>query len=169
MWRSQPLCGRTGEDEGVDGAEGEAASAAVTALVSHSQPGRADDLLAATPSEGTQPAPPEAVARRLAVRMTRVWVAGGEAAAMRALEAALGALGLPWRRAAAGGAHLDVECGAEVRMRAVALRVAGGGAEGADARTLFEFRRLRGCGLHFKRRFAQVRDALRSARVPDPT
>ncbi|KAJ0175370.1 hypothetical protein K1T71_008529 [Dendrolimus kikuchii] len=167
VWRSQPLCAEGGGGGGGEGeGEGEAESA-VAALVSRSQPGRADELLLATQSDCTQPTQPS-VAQRLRVRMTRVWVAADEGGATRALEAALGALGLPWRRGGGGAGHsLDVECGAEVRIRVAVARAAP--APGPlGPLTLVEFRRLRGCGMHFKRRFVQVRDALRPLLVRTP-
>lgn len=51
-----------------------------------------------------------------------------------------------------------VECGDEVRMRAWVVPDGGGGGEARS--TLLEFRRVRGCGLRFKRRFRDVRRAL---------
>lgn len=50
-------------------------------------------------------------------------------------------------------------------MRAWAMRC--GGAEGG-ARSLLEFRRARGCGLQFKRRYVELRDALQPLHAPAP-
>ncbi|XP_022814414.1 serine/threonine-protein kinase Chk1-like [Spodoptera litura] len=47
-----------------------------------------------------------------------------------------------------------------VRLRAAALRCGGC--------TLLEFRRTRGCGLQFKRRFVELRDALQHLHAPAP-
>lgn len=69
--------------------------------------------------------------------------------------------------------QLVVECCADVRMRAWAVPEAGG--HGAAPSTLLEFRRARGCGFAFQRRFRDVRRALlplapapAPAPAPDP-
>lgn len=60
-----------------------------------------------------------------------------------------------------------MECGGELRMRVWAVRVerCGGGGE---PRVLLEFRRSRGCGLQFKRRFVELRSALQPLAAPPP-
>ncbi|XP_069356571.1 serine/threonine-protein kinase Chk1 isoform X1 [Maniola hyperantus] len=152
-WSSQPLPGAT---------PARALTAAdMDAMLSSSQPATADDLLLATPDQGT---PGDALAR-LVRRMTRVWLRCDAAAALAALGAVLDAQRAPWRRVAGGA--LAIECGGGVEMRARALPVACGA---GDARSLLEFRRSRGCGLAFKRRYVRLRDALLAAapRAPPP-
>ena len=61
---------------------------------------------------------------------------------------------------------MAIECGAELKMRAWALRC-GADADGCP-RTLLEFRRSRGCGLQFKRRYVELRDALQPLHAPAP-
>ncbi|XP_045768882.1 serine/threonine-protein kinase Chk1-like isoform X1 [Maniola jurtina] len=63
------------------------------------------------------------------------------------------------------GGALAIECGGGVEMRARALPVAGGA---GGARSLLEFRRSRGCGLAFKRRYVRLRDALLAAAPAAP-
>ncbi|KAL0880543.1 hypothetical protein ABMA27_001780 [Loxostege sticticalis] len=150
-WRSQPAAA----DDCADAA-GELSAADMDALLSHSQPAHADDLLLATQHDSpyTQN---EFVLQRLVRRMTRMRLRCDEAAALRALCDALRERGYSWRRLDHN--RLAIECDAEVRMRAWAVR-AGGGA-------LLEVRRSRGCGLQFKRRYLQLRDALRPLAADD--
>lgn len=62
--------------------------------------------------------------------------------------------------------QLAIECGDELRMRAWVWRAGAGGAGGG---VVLEFRRSRGCGLEFKRRFVQLRAALQPlAAQPQP-
>lgn len=62
--------------------------------------------------------------------------------------------------------QLAIECGDELRMRAWVWRAGAGVAEGG---VVVEFRRSRGCGLEFKRRFVQLRTALQPlAAQPQP-
>nr|XP_034826932.1 serine/threonine-protein kinase Chk1-like [Maniola hyperantus] len=150
------------------------AAADMDAMLSSSQPATADDLLLATPDQcrnavalnvpSLQGTPGDALAR-LVRRMTRVWLRCDAAAALAALGAVLDAQRAPWRRVAGGA--LAIECGGGVEMRARALPVACGA---GDARSLLEFRRSRGCGLAFKRRYVRLRDALLAAapRAPPP-
>ncbi|KAJ8721758.1 hypothetical protein PYW07_002533 [Mythimna separata] len=152
-WRSQP----TAADVTDGAAPDELSAADMDALISYSQPAHADDLLLATPADGASLAP-------LGRRMTRVWLRGDEAAAMAALGDALRPRGYVWRRL-----HprlMAIECGAELKMRVWAMRCLAAGAGGA--RTLLEFRRARGCGLQFKRRYVELRDALAPLHAPAP-
>ncbi|XP_037298064.1 serine/threonine-protein kinase grp isoform X1 [Manduca sexta] len=129
------------------------------ALLTHSQPARDSDLLLASqPGAALGPA----LAARLVRRLTRVWLRCDPAPALRALADALRARGHTWRRL-----HprlLAVECGEEVRMRAWVVPCAAGG----EARSLLEFRRSRGCGLQFKRRFLELRAALSPLQAAPP-
>ncbi|KAJ2942518.1 hypothetical protein O0L34_g1982 [Tuta absoluta] len=180
---SQPA-GGAGSDEcdgagggGGGGASVHALSAAdMDALLSCSQPASADDLLlcsqrgplpaspATAPGTGiahTEAASADAFGVSAARRMARVCVAGDEAAAWRALLAAL-------PRAAAAPRRLDartlaVECGAGLRMRAWIAHTTGDTTE-------VQFRRWRGCGMAFQRRFLELRAALaeHAAVTPPP-
>nr|XP_049696329.1 serine/threonine-protein kinase grp isoform X3 [Helicoverpa armigera] len=147
-WRSQP----TAADAADPTDPSDLSAADMDALISYSQPAHADDLLLASPADG-------AAALSLGRRMTRVWLRAGAAAALDALAGAGRERGYTCRRLHAR--LLALECGAELRMRAAALRC-------GDALTLLEFRRSRGCGLEFKRRFVELRDALRPLHAPEP-
>ncbi|CAH0714048.1 unnamed protein product, partial [Brenthis ino] len=165
VWCSQPLPGASsaGDTRRVEGGTPGApdlSAADIDALLCYSQPAHADDLLLSTPPDtpGAPPAPP-GMLQRLVRRMTRVWLRCDDAAALRALAALLDQQRYTWRRI-----HpriFAIDCGDDVRMRAWALPVGGGG-EG-DARSVLEFRRSRGCGLAFKRRYLQLRRALLAA------
>lgn len=131
------------------------------ALLSHSQPAQADDLLPCSPPDlaSRRQLPP---LQRLVHRMTRVWLRVDEPAALRALAAALDERRYSWRRL-----HpriFAVECGGDVRLRAWVLPLGGAG----EARSVVEFRRSRGCGLAFKRRFLELRAALDSLAASAP-
>ncbi|XP_063622253.1 serine/threonine-protein kinase grp [Cydia splendana] len=130
------------------------------ALLVHSQPTAARDLLLSQVTQATQGGAGAGVVARLVRRMTRVWVRGDERRALAALTAALDARGMAWRRL--HSPHLlAVECGGDVRMRAWAVRARPAAGEERDTGlTLLEFRRSRGCGLAFKRRFLELRAAL---------
>ncbi|KAJ8731060.1 hypothetical protein PYW08_002473 [Mythimna loreyi] len=152
-WRSQPTAADVTDGDTPD----ELSAADMDALISYSQPAHADDLLLATPVDGAPLTP-------LGRRMTRVWLRADEAAAMAALADALRQRGHVWRRL-----HprlMAIECGAELKMRVWAMRCGAAGAGGA--RTLLEFRRARGCGLQFKRRYVELRDALAPLHAPAP-
>ncbi|GBP45167.1 hypothetical protein EVAR_95819_1 [Eumeta japonica] len=158
-WCSQPA--RAPEStEAVDTADcGEA-------IFSYSQPAAIDDLLLGTQSlQNTQTGSShQSVLQRLVRRMTRVWVRLDEAAALDELCEVLRRTPYTWRR---DHAHtVVIECGERVRMRAWAVRAASG-ARG-ETRVLLDFRRSRGCGLEFKRRFVELRDALRHVAAPPP-
>lgn len=125
------------------------------ALISSSQPAAADDLLLAEERARA----PGAARTPLVRRMTRLWLRAEPARALAALSDALRVRGHVWRRL---HPHvLAVECGAELHMRACALRHGAGG-------TLLEFRRSRGCGLQFKRLFVELRKALQPLEAPSP-
>ncbi|XP_072938655.1 serine/threonine-protein kinase grp isoform X2 [Epargyreus clarus] len=169
VWSSQPARGAGGDaagDAGGDAVDGAAAgvgalsAAAMDALLSHSQPAHADDLLLATPPDatlGTQ----QGVLARLVRRMTRVWLHCDEAAAVQALVTVLQQKGYVWRHLQPRLLAIESSCG--VRMRAWSA-AAGAGA----ARSLLEFRRSRGCGLAFKRRYLELRAALAPLAAPPP-
>ncbi|CAK1549309.1 unnamed protein product [Leptosia nina] len=134
-------------------------------LLSYSQPAHTDDLLleAADGTQSTQGSGPGALLQRLVRRMTRVFVRCNEQEALRTLADALSTRGYTYR-------HLQpklmaIECG-EVKMRAWAVRVCGSGGDGGGV--MVEFRRSRGCGLAFKRRYKELREALRSIAIPQP-
>ncbi|KAH9642109.1 hypothetical protein HF086_007229 [Spodoptera exigua] len=150
-WRSQPTGG-----EATD-APDDLSAADMDALISYSQPAHADDLLLGADAALGAPLGPGR-------RMTRVWLRGDEAGALGALGAALEARGHAWRRAGARGLVAELGAGggagAGVRLRAAALR--------CGACTLLELRRTRGCGLQFKRRFLELRDALAHLHAPPP-
>ncbi|XP_049868166.1 serine/threonine-protein kinase Chk1 [Pectinophora gossypiella] len=147
---SQPASAVGADDDDEAGGADDLSPADMDALLSSSQPAPGAELLPA--SSG----PEAGGARRLA---GRVWLAGGEAGALRALAAALRAARWPWRRLQAR--TLAVECGAELRMRVV---VAGGARDAA----LVHFQRWRGCGLQYQRCVLQLRAALRDHEVPPP-
>lgn len=159
-WRSQPCeaVGGAGEEAGGgEGGEGEAgegtrelSAADMEALLSHSQPAQADDLVVLAP--------------RLVRRMTRLWVRCGARDALAALRRALRERGLASR-----DLHprlLAVDCGDGVRMRAWATPC--DRPDRGEALALLEFRRSRGCGLRFKRRFLELSEALQSLAAPPP-
>lgn len=151
-WRSQPAAGDV--TDGLSPAD-TLSAADMDALISYSQPAVADDLLLNTPTSGALPP--------LVRRMTRLWLCVDEATALRTLGDVLHQRGYVWRRL-----HprlLAIECSAELKIRAWATRC--GTAVGA-ARTMLEFRRSRGCGLQFKRRYLELRDALRHLEAPPP-
>ncbi|XP_075974309.1 serine/threonine-protein kinase grp isoform X2 [Anticarsia gemmatalis] len=160
-WRSQPgdvpHCGEAP-------APGAALSPAdMDALISYSQPAHADDLLL----HDELLSAPGAARPPLVRRMTRLWLRLDAAAALQALGRELSQRGYVWRRL-----HprlLAIEYGAELKMRAWAQPCGAGGAGDAGAaRCMLEFRRSRGCGLQFKRRYVELRDALRPLEAPPP-
>uniref|UniRef100_S4NLI0 Serine/threonine-protein kinase Chk1 n=3 Tax=Pararge aegeria TaxID=116150 RepID=S4NLI0_9NEOP len=134
------------------------------AMLSSSQPAHADELLLSPGGAGAAGgvAGADALAR-LVRRLTRVWLRCDAEAALAALRAALREQGCAWHELQP--ATLAIECGGGVRMRAWALPLAAG-----EARTLLEFRRSRGCGLAFKRRYVRLRDAVlrRAPAAPPP-
>lgn len=130
-------------------------------ILSFSQPAASDDLLLSQHSPATQT--PQSVLQRLVRRMTRVWVRVNEGEALAALCNALHARGDTWQRL--HPTILAISSG-RVGMRAWAVRAAG---ECGDSRVLLEFRRSRGCGLEFKRRFLEIRKALQDISAPAPT
>ncbi|XP_053612903.1 serine/threonine-protein kinase grp isoform X2 [Plodia interpunctella] len=134
-------------------------AADMQALLSHSQPAAPDDLLLSqdVALSATQPS----VMQRLMRRMTRVWMRCDEARALRALGAALRDRGYVWTHL--NPRTLAIECDAELRMHAWV--VPGGGADGGS---LLEFRRSRGCGLEFKRRYLALKEALQPLAAPPP-
>ncbi|XP_068632626.1 serine/threonine-protein kinase Chk1 isoform X2 [Battus philenor] len=146
----------------------EPATAHVRALLSHSQPAQPDELLVSSPEPGAQP---RGVLQRLVRRLTRVWVRCDEASALSALTAALELRRDRWRYL--HPRMLAVECGAgggDLRMRVWAVRAVPAGApNGEGARVVLEFRRSRGCGLQFKRRFLELRAALQPLAAPPPS
>lgn len=148
-WRSQPA----GGEEGAAGGEGaaELSAADMDALICYSQPAQPDDL-----------PPTEPGAMPLGRRRTRLWLRTEPAAALAALAQALARRGLGWRRL--GASVLRVECG-ELALRAWAVAAA---AQAGEARTLLEFRRSRGCGLQFMRRYVELRDDLRPLLTDPP-
>ncbi|CAG9785350.1 unnamed protein product [Diatraea saccharalis] len=169
-WRSQPAGLGAGEAEAEGEGEGQlsAAAGAVDALLSHSQPAHADDLLLA--SQMSSPSTQPSVEAWLVRRMTRVRVragaveggagAGVGAGAGRVLAAvAEAAHALSYRTRLLHDNLMAIECDSEVKMRAWVSRGGGGAAGGGGA--LLEFRRSRGCGLEFKRRYLQLRQRLR--------
>ncbi|XP_063375017.1 serine/threonine-protein kinase grp [Cydia amplana] len=133
------------------------------ALLVHSQPAAPRDLLLSQATQGGG-----GVVARLVRRMTRVWLRGDERGALLALTAALDARGMAWRRLPQSPHLLAVECGGDVRMRAWAVRARPADGERVAGLTLLEFRRSRGCGLAFKRRFLQLRAALAAHAAPPP-
>ncbi|XP_061704156.1 LOW QUALITY PROTEIN: serine/threonine-protein kinase Chk1-like [Cydia pomonella] len=165
-WCSQPATRPEAEEaSGPDEPDGD------VALLVHSQPAAAGDLLLSQATQATQAQ--GGVVARLVRRMTRVWLRGDERHALGALTAALDARGMAWRRLPQSPHLLAVECGGDVRMRAWAVRARPAGAgpgpgQGDAGLTLLEFRRSRGCGLAFKRRFLQLRAALAPLAAPPP-
>lgn len=123
------------------------------ALICYSQPAQPDDL-----------PPPEPGALPLGRRRTRLWLRGEPADALAALAAALARRGLGWRRL--GASVLRVESG-ELALRAWAVQAAAAPGD-SESRTLLEFRRSRGCGLQFLRRYAELRDDLRPLLADPP-
>ncbi|CAH2075815.1 unnamed protein product, partial [Iphiclides podalirius] len=119
------------------------------------------------PEPATQP---QGVLQRLVRRLTRVWVRCDEAQALAKLTEELSRRHYRWRYL--HPRMLAVECGGEERMRVWAVRAAvaggAGGAGGGEARVVLEFRRSRGCGLQFKRRFVELRAALQPLAAPPP-
>ncbi|XP_075974311.1 serine/threonine-protein kinase grp isoform X4 [Anticarsia gemmatalis] len=182
-WRSQPgdvpHCGEAP-------APGAALSPAdMDALISYSQPAHADDLLL----HDELLSAPGAARPPLVRRMTRLWLRLDAAAALQALGRELSQRGYVWRRLhprlvstarsrrpaleptelIALLSQLAIEYGAELKMRAWAQPCGAGGAGDAGAaRCMLEFRRSRGCGLQFKRRYVELRDALRPLEAPPP-
>ncbi|XP_022130015.2 serine/threonine-protein kinase grp [Pieris rapae] len=145
-WSSQP-CGVAG------GSESELSARDMDELLCHSQPAHSDDLLA----EAGAPL------QRLAPRLTRLFLRCAEREALPALAEQLTTRGHTYRYL-----HprvMAVECG-EVRMRAWAVRVRETPAAGGCV--MIEFRRARGCGLAFKRRFRELSEALRPLAAPAP-
>ncbi|XP_032515254.2 LOW QUALITY PROTEIN: serine/threonine-protein kinase grp [Danaus plexippus] len=160
-WCSQPSGGPRGTPDPAWDPAWELSAADMDALLSHSQPAQADDLLPCSPPDlaSRRQLPP---LQRLVHRMTRVWLRVDEPAALRALAAALDERRYSWRRL-----HpriFAVECGGDVRLRAWVLPLGGAG----EARSVVEFRRSRGCGLAFKRRFLELRAALDSLAASAP-
>ncbi|XP_038214532.1 serine/threonine-protein kinase Chk1-like [Zerene cesonia] len=152
-WSSQPATGEAG------GAEPPLSARDMDELLSYSQPARGDELLLGSPERGPAPL------QRLVRRMTRVFVRAAEPAALRALTGLLDARGYLWRYL-----HpriLAIECGS-VKMRAWAVRVRAAGAGAGGEHVMLEFRRSRGCGLAFKRRYLELRDALSPLAAPSP-
>ncbi|XP_060803931.1 serine/threonine-protein kinase grp isoform X2 [Amyelois transitella] len=131
-------------------------AADMEALLSHSQPAAADDLLLSQDSglTATQPS----IMQRLVRRMTRVWMKCDEAKALSALCDALRDKGYVWRYL--NPKLLAIECDGELRIRAWVVPTEGG--------SLLEFRRSRGCGLEFKRRYRVIREALQPLAAPPP-
>ncbi|CAH0581059.1 unnamed protein product [Chrysodeixis includens] len=150
-WRSQPAGGENDAADGEGAAELSAAD--MDALICYSQPAQADDL-----------PPTEPGALPLGRRRTRLWLRGDAPTALSALAPALARRGLGWRRL--GASVLRVEC-AELALRVWAVQAAPT-PDGSEARTLLEFRRSRGCGLQFMRRYAELRDDLRPLLVDPP-
>lgn len=165
MWASQPARGARDEPDGDDGA---LRPEDMDALLSHSQPAHADDLLLATQEpEGGAAGARGAVCARVVRRLSRVWVRCGEREALRALQEALRQHRYDFRRL--DGRTLAIECGDELRMRAWVWRAGAGGGAAGEGGVVVEFRRSRGCGLEFKRRFVQLRAALQPlAAQPQP-
>ncbi|XP_052739655.1 serine/threonine-protein kinase grp [Bicyclus anynana] len=151
-WSSQPL------PAGAGAACPALSAADMDAALSYSQPAHADDLLL-TPAD----APAAGARAPLVRRLTRVWLRCDARAALDALAAVLTAQRCAWRRL--HPSIVAIECGGGLCMRAWALPVA---ARGGEARALLEFRRSRGCGLAFKRRYERLRDALLAAAPPAP-
>ncbi|CAB3250881.1 unnamed protein product [Arctia plantaginis] len=172
-WRSQPARADGCDTTDAADAAGALSAADMDALISSSQPAAADDLLLR--ASGSARAP-------LVRRMTRLWLRAEPSRALHALGLALRRRGYVWRRlhphlvslspatphrrleialTSRSCPQLAIECGAELHMRACALRYGAGG-------TLLEFRRSRGCGLQFKRRFVELREALRPLEAPPP-
>lgn len=153
-WRSQPAPAAAVHTLTEEPANDELSAADMDALISHSQPTHADDLLAGSPVSGAASQAGTGPLARLARRMTRVWVAGAPDAALAAAARALSAR-RPHPRL------LTLECEGELRIRAWPVRA-------TPDRTLLEFRRWRGCGMHFKRKFVELREALRPLAPPGP-
>ncbi|CAH0407157.1 unnamed protein product [Chilo suppressalis] len=161
LWRSQPAAAGAGDhdhDRDRDQCDGalSAAAGAVDALMSHSQPAHVDDLLLA--SQLSPPCTQPDISGRVVRRMTRLRVRGDEESALRALGAAALQLGYAARRL---HRHvMAIECDSEVKMRAWVARGSGGA-------LLLEFRRSRGCGLEFKRRYLKLREQLQHLAIRD--
>ncbi|XP_047530509.1 serine/threonine-protein kinase grp [Vanessa atalanta] len=160
VWSSQPLMAAeagTGDQDALV-----LSAADMDALLSYSQPAHTDDLLLSTPPDATQGTQP-GLLQRLVRRMTRVWMRCDDTAALKALTDLLDEKRYVWRRV-----HpriLAIDCGDEVRMRAWALRVC---QEDSEAHSVLEFRRSRGCGLAFKRRYLELRRSLQPLSTPPP-
>ncbi|CAH2107888.1 unnamed protein product [Euphydryas editha] len=164
VWSSQPLLTRdTGADFAVDGDAIALSSADLDALLSYSQPAHSDDLLLSQPLESPGAAP--TLLQRLVRRITRVWTRCNDESALRTLCDLLDEKRYLWRRV-----HpriLAIDCGDGVKMRAWALPLPAC-EEGGEARAVLEFRRSRGCGLAFKRRYLELRSALQPLAAPPP-
>lgn len=86
MWASQPARGARHDRDEPDGPDG-LRPEDMDALLSHSQPAHADDLLLAT--QEVESGAGGAVCARVVRRLSRVWVRCGEREALRALQDAL--------------------------------------------------------------------------------
>ncbi|CAG9113595.1 unnamed protein product [Plutella xylostella] len=144
-------------------AAGALSAADMDDMLSYSQPAHADDMLLATQSDRQTQLTQQSVLQRLVRRMTRVWVRVDEAAALEALCGVLSEQ--HYQHHYVHPRILAIECGSGLKMRAWALRA---GAPSGDPTVLLEFRRSRGCGLEFKRRYLQIKRALEPIAAPPP-